>query len=320
MSKIEAIIDRHKAHINQRSQKGLGQRGVSLIELMVGIAIGLLVIAVAGGALMVSRGISGTVSDANTIQQQAAFAFRTIGLQLRQAGSLYLNLNPKSNTNTAIDLYAVPVAFETKAISSDADRSFTPKVDTVSGSDNALNLGYRRYKETVYPEKSSDPATQSLSRDCLGGPEDKDTADNNSYMRLESRFALDGTDLRCTGTSGTSQVIVNNVANFRIRYLLQDSASTGSPKIRYVDATGVGANWGRVTGVEVCLVLFGNERMSLPESNYTDCDGATKVDMSRATSTDMNGNALGTARAGRIHMTFRNVYQIRSQGLVGSVL
>ena len=41
------------------------QRGVTLIELMVGIAIGLLVVAVAMGALMVSRGVTGTVSDAN---------------------------------------------------------------------------------------------------------------------------------------------------------------------------------------------------------------------------------------------------------------
>ena len=45
------------------------QRGVTLIELMVGIAIGLLTIAVAMGALMVSRGVSGTVSDASEIQQ-----------------------------------------------------------------------------------------------------------------------------------------------------------------------------------------------------------------------------------------------------------
>ena len=48
------------------------QQGLTLVELMVGIAIGLLVIAVAMGSLMVSRGISGTVSDASAIQQQAA--------------------------------------------------------------------------------------------------------------------------------------------------------------------------------------------------------------------------------------------------------
>ena len=58
------------------------QRGVTLIELMVGITIGLLTVAVAMGALMVSRGISGTVNDASNIQQQAAYAMRVIGLQV----------------------------------------------------------------------------------------------------------------------------------------------------------------------------------------------------------------------------------------------
>ena len=68
------------------------QRGVSLLELLVGIAIGLLVVAVAMGALMASRGLSGTVSDASTLQQQASYAFRIMGQQIRQAGGLYLNL------------------------------------------------------------------------------------------------------------------------------------------------------------------------------------------------------------------------------------
>ena len=76
------------------SQAAHGQRGLSLLELMVGIAIGLLVVAVAMSALMVSRGVSGTVSDASTIQQQAAYAMRSIGMQLRQSGSLFLNFSP----------------------------------------------------------------------------------------------------------------------------------------------------------------------------------------------------------------------------------
>ena len=89
------------------------QHGVTLIELMVGIAIGLLTIAVAMGALMVSRGVSGTVSDASSIQQQGAFAMRVIGLQLRQAGSLRLNLNP--GIVTAAEPYLAPAVFETKS-------------------------------------------------------------------------------------------------------------------------------------------------------------------------------------------------------------
>ncbi|MBS0291029.1 MAG: prepilin-type N-terminal cleavage/methylation domain-containing protein, partial [Proteobacteria bacterium] len=84
-----------------------GQRGVSLIELMVGVAIGLLVVAVAMGALMVSRGISGTVSDASSIQQQAAYAMRVVGLQMRQAGSLYLNPNASGDASITQELAAV---------------------------------------------------------------------------------------------------------------------------------------------------------------------------------------------------------------------
>ena len=95
-----------KSSIHQRNQ-----RGVTLIELMVGITIGLLTVAIAMGALMVSRGVSGTVSDASIIQQQAAYAMRVIGLQLRQAGSLRLNLDP--GTAAAESGYLIPAAFET---------------------------------------------------------------------------------------------------------------------------------------------------------------------------------------------------------------
>ena len=103
----------------------LAQRGVTLVELMVGIAIGLLVVAVATSALMVSRGISGTVSDASGLHQQAAHAMRVIGQQVRQAGSLYLNLNP---TGAATTDPAAPVALEVVSPGADAsgNTSFNP--------------------------------------------------------------------------------------------------------------------------------------------------------------------------------------------------
>lgn len=312
------FTDSHKGCKAQGYSKKWRQRGVTLIELMVGIAIGLLIVAVAGAALMVSRGLSGSTSDANLIQQQAGLVFRTIGVQLRQAGSLFLNINPKNNTNINIDSYALPVAFEAKAVSSVSARSFDPFTDTISGTDQALNLGYRRYLEPIFTENSADPVMQSLSHDCLGGPQE--IAANNNFMRLDSRFTLNGTELRCTGTAGSTQPIASNVANFRIRYLLQNNAMSGAPSIQYANATVASTAWSKVIGAEVCVVLFGNENMNLPVSNYTDCDGTTTVDMSSSTATDMSGNAIGNARAGRMHIVFRSVYQLRTQGLVGSVL
>ena len=101
------------------------------------------------------------------------------------------------------------------------------------------------------------------------------------------------------------------MANFQLTYLVQDATTAiGSPTLRRM-AAPPGGNWGQVQGVEVCLVLFGNEPVDLsgvPVANrsYLDCDGTTSVDMA---------NAPGS-RQNRMHLVFRNVFQLRSQGLL----
>ena len=74
----------------------------------------------------------------------------------------------------------------------------------------------------------------------------------------------------------------------------------------YTNSAGV-ADWNRVQGVEVCLVLFGTERIDVPAGgvSYTGCDG-NAVDI-----TALTGN-----RTNRMHYVFRNVFQLRSQGLI----
>lgn len=282
------------AWISQRSQ-----RGVTLVELMVGITIGLMTIAVAIGSLMVSRGISGTVSDASQLQQQAAYTFRVLGQQLRQAGSLRLNLAAQKQATASIDV-ADPVAFETKSL------DFDPSVNTLSGKDSPtssefkLAVGYRNYTEALYPAA----AEASLFRNCLG------QQDAAKPTLIQSQFALDTTtnELMCAGSDGTRQAIIQNVADFQVRYLVQTDAALGLPRIQYVNAATATADWSRVFGVEVCISLYGTENIDMPAgSTYKNCDGTTNVDMT----------TLLAPRKNRLHMTFRNVYQLRSQGLTG---
>jgi len=283
------------------------QHGVTLIELLVGIAIGLLVIAVAMGALMVSRSVSGTVSDASSIQQQGSYAMRLFGQQLRQAGSMRLNLNPNAAVTEVP--YMTGVAFETAAeAASNPTYSYMAnqpnQAITGTASPVTLTVGFRRYTEPVF----TNVAEQSLAKNCLGGPDDATSTD----QRMESVFDFDAATntLRCSGNGSAVQPIVQNVANFQVRYLVQNNTNPGIPTFQSVDATGIG-NWAQVQAVEVCLVLFGSEAIDLPTgSNYTDCDGTTAVDMS----------ALTGARARRMHMVFRNIFQLRSQGLIGSAL
>ena len=301
--------------IKHLKKRPASQRGVTLIELLVGITIGLLTVAVAMGALMVSRGVSGTVSDASLIQQQGSYAMRVIGLQLRQAGSLRLNLDP--GTSATESNYLIPAAFEAAIAASGSDPGFNPATQSITGKHNpgdseyALSVGYRNYTEPVFTSASA----ESLQRNCLGNQ-------GNSALIL-SEFVLyaptsDPTrrELRCNG-NGNVQPIVSNVANFQVRYLLQDNTTTpGISTIKSVDASGV-SNWAQVQAVEVCLVLYGNEAMDIPgptsdnpkQGTYVDCDG-TAISM----------NALTGVRNKRMHIAFRNTYQLRSQGLIGSVL
>lgn len=285
------------------------QRGVTLIELMVGLVIGLMVVAAAMAALMVSRGISGTVSDASGIQQQAAYAMRSIGGQLRQAGSLFLNPEDPI-TGTSTDPLSA-VVFETDAELVAGKTGITFKQENTIQSDTSsgdLTTSFRRYKDAVY----SASAATTLARNCLGGPADTQTGSREDQA-IQSTYSFDSTkdELRCDGNGDGSQPIMQNVAQFQVTYAEQIFDPAGTT-VKYVDAAGV-TDWRSVQGVQVCMVLYGNESINMPSgSEYTGCDdkdGDGQPDKEDMTS-------LTGVRKNRMHLTFRNTFQLRSQGLL----
>ena len=293
-------------------QKPLRQRGVTLIELMVGMAIGLLVVAVAMGALMVSRGISGTVSDASGIQQQGAYILRVISQQLRQTGSLYLNPDPAGG-GTSTDVLS-PVAFEIKANAVSGGNSFEQE-SVLAGASDTVTTGFRRYPDNVFlvagtEAAASTPATfgtDYLARNCVGAP-----GNSSTDQRVESIFAFDSAknELQCGGNGAAAQPIARNVAQFQVTYMVQTTDAVGS-KVQFTKGSDMPTAatdpaWRRVQGVQVCLVLYGSEPIDMPAgSSYTDCAG-----------TSVNMTTLTGDRKNRMHLMFRNTYQLRSQGLL----
>ena len=268
------------------------QAGLTLIELMIGLAVGLLVVAVATVSLLGSRSVTGAVSDISGIQQQAAYVMRTFGTQLRQAGSLYLDLGLDADGEGEI---TSATAFQLRGNSEQAiteDSEETPTKYIVQ---------YTGYEEPTFANAGP------IARNCLGAPGDIPAGTTET---IESIFTLKGDDyeLHCGGNSATAQPIASKVAQFQVRYLVQSEKA--NPTTLYANADDVNNNWNRVQGVEVCLVLFGTERIDMPTddpdlTSYTDCDG-TRVDM-----TALTGN-----RTNRMHYVFRNVFQLRSQGLI----
>nr|WP_312569436.1 PilW family protein [Comamonas sp.] len=276
------------------------QKGISLVELMVGIAIGLLTVAVAMGALMASRSVTATVSDSSLLQQQSAYAFRVLAQQLRQAGSMRLNLAAQKTNDATIEITDL-VAFETQAEGFNPSLDILGGIDTPGANEFQLSVGYRNYTEQLHIASAANNNRESLLRNCLG--------EQGSNDRIHSRFVLRNNTLSCAG-EGNAQPIVDNVANFQVRYLLQTTPH-GNPQMQYMNAATVNGRWAQVFAVEVCLVLYGNEVIDMPAgSSYTDCpaaDGAiATVDMT----------TLEQTRNRRMHKTFRSVFQVRSQGLL----
>lgn len=294
----------------QTIKNPLRQRGATLIELMVGITIGLLVVAVAMGALMVSRGISGTVSDASGIQQQGAYIMRVIGQQLRQTGSLYLNPDPSGAGSTDV---LSAVVFEIKADAVGAGNGFAQE-DTLMGASDTVTTGFRRYQDNVFMvagtaasgASPATPGTDYLARNCVGAP-----GNSSTDQMIESIFTFAGDTLRCQGNGvATAQPIAQNIAEFQVTYQEQTADATGS-KMKYTKGSDMPTDkhdlrWRGVQGVRVCVVLYGSEVIDMPAgSSYTDCDG-NKKDMT----------ALTGARKNRMHMLFTSTFQLRSQGLL----
>jgi type IV pilus assembly protein PilW len=259
-----------------------------------------MVIAVALGALMVSRGVSTTVSDASQLQQQASYAFRVIGQQIRQAGALQLNLNDTAAVTAGVVPAVVQPDDRVAFMLAGYDLA-APAAQAVNGTDgppSRLTVGYPNFVERTVAGGAN-----TLFRDCLGQGGDAAAA-----PFLTSVFSFDNTkkELTCIGaTGGAAQPVIRNVADFQVNYLLQTTDAAGVPAMQRVNAAGVSSNWQNVYAVEVCLELVGDEPIDLPAgSQYTDCSGTRR---------GYNFNVLNMSN--RLRMVFRNTFQIRSQGV-----
>lgn len=267
------------------------QRGVSLIEVLVGLTIGLLVLGIAIGAIMVSRQLASTTSEATRLQQQASYALRVIGDQVRQAGALELNLafNQEASTSDLLTIDpADPVAFLT---------SFDRKTQMLKSSDERpLQVGYASYKEKL---TSSGKSTASQLRDCFGSASDDAIVGSSFFLVKDPADAPTG-ELRCKGSSATdgTQALIKDVADFQIGWLRQQ-VLVGVPSIDRVNAATAGSDWRKIYAVEVCIEMAGSEQIDTGNSTYRPCS--------------WKAGDKETARGNRMRLVLRNTFQLRTQ-------
>ena len=275
---------------------------MTLLEVLVGLSIGLMVIAVALTMLQISNGVATNIHDATALQQDANHALRIMGQQIRQAGAVELHMNMDLTSDSAATAYS-PVAFDPAVDRKGLRTTFDKATQTISSpavtgaTGHTIKIGFQNYWEDLY-SSSGQSVSESQLRDCLG-----QSSVNNTSTQVTSTFFVRNNQLMCAGVTDSPQPIIGNVADFRINYLAQLPASvkSGNPTTRIVSAAainGADIQWSNVFAIEICIELSGETaRTNTAGATYTRCDGKT------------------VNRGNQLRLVHRNTYFLRSQGI-----
>jgi type IV pilus assembly protein PilW len=217
-------------------------RGVSLLELMVGLTIGLIVAIAATGSLVYMQSSGRTVSEATRMQQDATLAFDTLGRFLRSAGSVGL----------------VPASGDSVTFTPQATYSALGPLGNALQGDSASSF------RTAHPS-----GPNGVNYDCQGnGPLAAGT--------LITSFEFTNGQLRCV-VNGTAHVLIDGVQQLVVHYGVRDAA--GSLQYR---SFANNIPWAEVQSLRLCLVMvsrtpvpeFADLFKAGSTLSYPDCNGA----------------------------------------------
>ena len=210
------------------------RRGLSLIEMMVGVALGMMVVLGGLNLLWSTQHTGSAASDAVRLQLKADNVLRTLGAQIMQSGAVDLRESAPG-----------------QVVFSNEFTGYDPA--TVSSAGSFLNV----HGEEGSGANSSDVLRLSFeddgkARDCLG-QRTLFTAGSGTN-RVDTQFRIVGTKLMCLGSgSTTEQVVAEDVEDFQVLYTVR-TGPAGAGSFQTYDASQLPAGlWRSVSAVHVCL-------------------------------------------------------------------
>ncbi|WPB59302.1 PilW family protein [Xylophilus sp. GOD-11R] len=216
--------------------------GAMLADLMVGIALGLMVVIVAIASLFATLSAAAAARDAADLQQRADTALRLIGDEVRRAGSVRFSLPD------------APSQFSHVFQGWNNTGLAVSGTEGGPGASDTLRLSY-------------EPGTDD--RDCLGyHPADSNHVDSEFQIGIESINA-GRPALYCKGSGGAKiswQALVSGVDDLQVLYAIADPDG----KIAYVGADKIDTT-SRVLAVSICLQLSSEGRRGA--GSALGCDG-----------------------------------------------
>jgi type IV pilus assembly protein PilW len=239
------------------------QCGMSLMELMVGITIGLMVVLAAIGSLVFTQATSSVVGDSSRLQQKADSIFRNMGFHIAQAGAILVA--PSSTDPSRIVFSTDYTGFDTATTGATAGQIFS--IHGVNGASNGPDTLRVSYQDNMLSSDTAADKTKYGVRDCLGNRP-------TTNAHVDNQFSVSGTDLMCLGakSTATAQSIADGVEDFQVTYGVQTIVANAL-QYRFYRADEI-VDWSNIQAVNVCLQLTG-ENLGNPQPGLamTGCRG-----------------------------------------------
>lgn len=287
------------------------QKGLTLVELLVAMTLGLLVVLAASAALLVSRQGFFAVDAASQLRDNARYAQDIVQRVGVQAGFKNIFLMRTSNVATSgLDPNPPPFVFGIN----NAKRSSGNAWDASSSwgaNDAGKNSDILVLRAQTSTASIMSPASDGTIIDCLGvAPAAVPTDQNDGVISiLHVQASSDGEpSLMCTRDAGSgfeAQPLVQGVESFQVLYGVDNVVPTTAPTgatdsvpERYLRAdqlkvagndVATYANWRRVRSLRIGMVL-----RSQPGSAV---DTASQTFYPLGTSVGSSGGAVGSAFA-----------------------
>ncbi|MGB6055863.1 MAG: PilW family protein [Burkholderiaceae bacterium] len=294
------------------------QRGLTLVELMISIVLGMLVVLAATALLVSSKSSYIAQDDGTQMQDTARFALENINRSLRQAGfENWGTIDSATKNEISAPIVMVPT-MEANLVGLDARRlkedTGTPGIDNPQTSDVVNGSDVLAVRFFGVSKPGSTDADESIV-DCAGNgvsaPASQNTADEDRGWSIYyvAKDAAGVPELRCkyrndAGSTWGYGAIARGVESFQVLYGVDTDGDRianqfmTATQIKALDAgppvrTNIDTYWKKVTAVKVALLLRGAQaRQAEPVEttyhlfgpDYTDANGSNDAGASIAES------------------------------------
>jgi type IV pilus assembly protein PilW len=281
----------------QKLQLRSSQRGMSLVELMISMVIGLILLGTLAYFYLGSQQLSRTHDDLSRMEESGRNAMEIIGKAVRQAGfrldvSKPLYVNPANNIGAIIGTDGGGAAFGLAGAATAPSDTLTIRHDPAW------------VEDATNPIKGREANCSPIGTNVMVSDNNADTTTgivppNTQVVEYAFRINPANATLLCSNIAANpavgGSVVVDNIERMQITYGLRDATGAITAYI----AAPTAAQWANVAAVRVSLLVRG------PSRGITTNNSQTYI---------YNGETV-TSTDGFLRQVYTSTFTVRNQAL-----